>query len=283
MRGWRRERVTRVEAKPHSVSQADAPLLHLSCGYVGFSDGWQDLNRHKALTYAFTHADDGSVSLSAEAQGRSGVLALGFAKTPKGARTLAATALVDKFDDLREEFLRGWRSWGDKLKLPRPTAVLGDAGLFSAAVLKIHEDRSYPGAVVASLSVPWGNTTDTLGGYHLVWPRDAILSAFALLGAEQTTDVRRMLGHLMAVQTREGHWPQNYFPSGESFWTGIQLDEARLSSINSLPNCGNSGCRTCPAPLRWFEPLSDSSCELDLAVSRIAGKRIPASIPLPCP
>ena len=205
---------------------ADAPLLRLSCGYVGFSDGWQDLNQHKALTYAFTHADDGTVSLSAEAQGRSGVLALGFAKTPKGARTLAATALVDKFDDLREEFLRGWRSWGDKLKLPRPTPVLGDAGLFSAAVLKIHEDRSYPGAVVASLSVPWGNTTDTLGGYHLVWPRDAILSAFALLGAEQTTDVRRMLGHLMAVQTPEGRWPQNYFPSGESFWTGIQLDEA---------------------------------------------------------
>jgi glucoamylase len=104
--------------------------------------------------------------------------------------------------------------------------VLGDAGLFSATVLKIHEDRSYPGAVVASLSVPWGNTTDTLGGYHLVWPRDATLSAFALLGASQINDVRRMLGHLMSVQTPEGRWPQNYFPSGKSFWTGIQLDEA---------------------------------------------------------
>jgi glucoamylase len=205
---------------------ADAPLLHLSCGYVGFSDGWQDLNQHGALSYAFTHADAGTVSLSGEAQGRRGVLALGFAETPKGAHTLARAALAESFESLREEFLRGWRSWGDKLKLPRPTEVLGDAGLFCATVLKIHEDRSYPGAVVASLSVPWGNTTDTLGGYHLVWPRDATLGAFALLGAAQITDASRMLGHLMAVQTPEGRWPQNYFPSGESFWTGTQLDEA---------------------------------------------------------
>jgi glucoamylase len=193
---------------------------------VGFSDGWQDLNQHGALSYAFTHADEGTVSLCGEAQGRSGVLALGFAETPKGAHTLARTALADSFEALRGEFLRGWRSWGDQLKLPRPTEVLGDAGLFCATVLKIHEDRSYPGAVVASLSVPWGNTTDTLGGYHLVWPRDATLSAFALLGAAQIADASRMLGHLMAVQTPEGRWPQNYFPSGESFWTGTQLDEA---------------------------------------------------------
>jgi glucoamylase len=205
---------------------ADAPLAHLSCGYVGFSDGWQDLNQHGSLSHAFTRADQGTVALSAEARGRRGVFALGFSKTPKGARTLAHTALADSFEDLREEFLHGWRSWGEKLQLPRPTPALGDAGLLCATVLKIHEDRSYPGAVVASLSVPWGNTTNTLGGYHLVWPRDATLSAFALLGAAQIPDVRHMLGHLMAVQTPEGRWPQNYFPSGESFWTGIQLDEA---------------------------------------------------------
>lgn len=45
---------------------ADAPLEHLSCGYVGFSDGWQDLNRYGSLTYDFTHANEGTVSLSAE-------------------------------------------------------------------------------------------------------------------------------------------------------------------------------------------------------------------------
>jgi len=205
---------------------ADPPLTHLSCGYVGASDGWQDLNRHGRLTYAFTSAEDGTVALTAQAPQAKGVLALGFAGSPSGAFTRARTALAASFDALREEFLQSWNDWGARLRLPRPDDVLGDAGLQSAAVLKIHEDRAYPGAVVASLSVPWGNSTDTLGGYHLVWPRDATLTAFALLAANQVVDARHMLAHLMATQSRDGRWPQNYFPSGEPFWIGVQLDEA---------------------------------------------------------
>jgi glucoamylase len=205
---------------------ASAPLLRLSCGYVGASDGWQDLNRHGELTYGFSIAENGTVALTAEATGESGVLALGFAGSPSGAFTRARTALEAPFDVLREEFLQGWNEWGARLRLPRPDDTLGDAGLQSAAVLKIHEDRAYPGAVVASLSVPWGNSTDNLGGYHLVWPRDATLTAFALLAANQLFDARHMLAHLTACQRRDGRWPQNYFPSGEPFWVGVQLDEA---------------------------------------------------------
>jgi glucoamylase len=205
---------------------ADAALLKPSCGYVGASDGWQDLNRHGRLTYGFTSAENGTVALSAEAAGRSGVLALGFAGSAVGASTRARTALAAPFDALREEFLRDWNDWGARLRLPRPDDTLGDAGLLSAVVLKIHEDRAYPGAVVASLSVPWGNSTDTLGGYHLVWPRDATLTAFALLAANQLIDARHILAHLTATQARDGRWPQNYFPSGEPFWVGVQLDEA---------------------------------------------------------
>ncbi len=205
---------------------ADAGLRMLSCGYVGASDGWQDLNRHGRLTYRFSSADNGTVALSGEAAARSGVLALGFSYGAFGAFTRARTALAAPFDALRADFLQHWRDWGARLQLPQPDDALGDAGLLSAAVLKIHEDRAYPGAVVASLSVPWGNSTDTLGGYHLVWPRDATLTAFALLAANQIIDARHILAHLTATQRRDGHWPQNYFPSGEPFWVGIQLDEA---------------------------------------------------------
>jgi glucoamylase len=205
---------------------ADPPLIKVSCGYVGASDGWQDLDRHGHLTYAFTSAENGTVALSAEAPATSGVLALGFAGSASGAITRARTALAAPFDALREEFLQDWNDWGARLRLPRPDDILGDAGLQSAAVLKIHEDRAYPGAVVASLSVPWGNSTDTLGGYHLVWPRDATLTAFALLAAHQLSDARHILAHLSATQRRDGRWPQNYFPSGEPFWVGVQLDEA---------------------------------------------------------
>jgi glucoamylase len=205
---------------------ANAPLQHLSAGYVGFSDGWQDLHQHGALSFDFDSASHGTVALSGEAQGSSGVLALAFAETWRGAHTLVRTALAEGFDAVRSEFLQRWESWGGKLNLPRPDDRLGDAGLLSAAVLKVHEDRTYPGAVVASLSVPWGNTSDTLGGYHLVWPRDATLTAFAFLAADQLSDARRILSHLIATQMADGRWAQNYFPTGEPFWTGVQLDEA---------------------------------------------------------
>jgi glucoamylase len=204
---------------------ADPALQKLSCGYVGVSDGWQDLDRHGALTYGFTSAEDGTVAIAAETSAQCGLLALGFADNPSGACTRARTALAVPFDALRAEFLQGWSEWGARLQLPRPDATLADAALLSAAVLKIHEDRAYLGAVVASLSVPWGNSTDSLGGYHLVWPRDATLTAFALLAANQTLDARHILAHLTATQRRDGSWPQNFFPNGEPFWVGIQLDE----------------------------------------------------------
>src|SRR6202034_3755990 len=116
--------------------------------------------------------------------------------------------------------------WGLRLQLPRPDERLGDAGLLSAVVLKVHEDRTYPGAVVASLSIPWGSTTDTLGGYHLVWPRDAALAAFALLAVHQTQEASRVLAGFISTQRGDGHWSQNYYPNGIAFWTGVQLDEA---------------------------------------------------------
>lgn len=205
---------------------ANAPLGSLSAGYVGFSDGWQDLHGNGRLTHEFSNASRGTVALSGEAQGQNGVLALAFAEGWRGAHTLVRTALAEGFDAIRHEFLQRWDHWGSHLKLPRPDARLGDAAVLSAVVLKVHEDRTYPGAVVASMSVPWGNTTDTLGGYHLVWPRDATLTAFAFLAANQLRDARSILSHLIATQLSDGRWAQNYFPSGEPFWNGVQLDEA---------------------------------------------------------
>ena len=40
-------------------------------------------------------------------------------------------------------------------------------------LLLAHEDKTYPGALIASLSIPWGESRgdDDIGGYHLVWTR----------------------------------------------------------------------------------------------------------------
>jgi glucoamylase len=267
---------------------ADPPLRQLSCGFVGASDGWQDLNTHGRLTYEFDHAAAGTVALTGVAPEAQGVLVLAFSSDARGARTLARSALTDGFDVLRAEFLQAWSAWGAQLRLPRPNDVLGEAALLSATVLKIHEDRTFPGAVVASLSVPWGSSTDSLGGYHLVWPRDATLTAFALLAANQRADARHILGHLMASQQPDGHWPQNYFPSGTAFWTGLQLDEtafpvllaAKLRELGDgeLPGVGAMVraavgyiARTGPASEqdRWEENPGVSAFTLAVAISAL--------------
>jgi glucoamylase len=205
---------------------ADVPMGDLSVGYVGASDGWQDLAQHNRFTFAFARASYGNVAMSASLGQPQGVIAVGFAPRAAGARTLAVSALAQGYETVRAEFLAHWERWGGKCSLPAPDADLGEEALTCATVLKTHEDRMFPGAVVASMSTPWGNHTNTLGGYHLVWPRDATLAAFALLAASEADDARRMLAHMIASQQPDGRWPQNYFPDGEPFWTGIQLDEA---------------------------------------------------------
>lgn len=205
---------------------ADAQMSDLSVGYVGASDGWQDLAKHGRFTYGFTSASKGNVAMSASFADRTGVIAVAFAPEPAGARTLAVSALAQDYDLVRDKFLQSWEAWSTRLDLPASDPELLELAQVSATVLKAHEDRMYPGAIVASLSTPWGSETNTLGGYHLVWPRDATMAAFALLGAGDVEGAQHILAHLIAVQQPDGLWPQNYFPDGKPFWTGIQLDEA---------------------------------------------------------
>src|SRR5690348_6151911 len=42
------------------------PWLRRSVGFVGTSDGWQDLRAHKQMTWAYTRAENGNVALTAE-------------------------------------------------------------------------------------------------------------------------------------------------------------------------------------------------------------------------
>jgi glucoamylase len=205
---------------------ADVPLLCGSAGFVGASDGWHDLSRHGDLAWSFERADRGTVALSSKFEAKKGTLALGFANTFEGARSLGRSSLAEGIASACATFRERWEAWGKNLRLPNVSEPLAKEALLSAAVLKVHEDRAYPGALVASLSIPWGNSTDTLGGYHLVWPRDATLAAFALLAVHQTREAARVLAGFIATQLPDGHWSQNYYPNGIAFWTGVQLDEA---------------------------------------------------------
>ena len=101
---------------------------------------------------------------------------------------------------------------------------------FSAAVLRVHESKSFRGGVIASLSIPWGfdKGDDDLGGYHLVWPRDLVETAGGFLAVGAHDDARRVLRFLRVTQDADGHWCQNMWLDGSPYWNGIQMDETAL-------------------------------------------------------
>ncbi len=107
-----------------------------------------------------------------------------------------------------------------------PDSVI-DLYRVSAAVLAIHEDKRASGAVIASLSIPWGHTKSDheLGGYPLVWPRDLVNSAGALIALGHNVLARRTLRYLMSTQEEDGRWAQNLWLDGTPYWNGVQMDE----------------------------------------------------------
>jgi glucoamylase len=202
-----------------------------SCGFVGVSDGWQQLKAHKQLTDCYTEARDGNIALTAQVDlercDGHFVLALGFGPTPPEAAQGVRAALLRDFDVVRKSFVDGWTQFHEANDARAGMDAAADEYRFGVAILRTHEDKSHPGGTIASLSIPWGNTKGDhdIGGYHLVWPRDLVESAGALLAAGDVDGAAHALHYLMVTQDADGHWSQNMWLDGRAFWTGKQLDE----------------------------------------------------------
>ncbi len=214
--------------------QHDA-LGRASAGYVGVSDGWQDFAHNEAMVWNYDTAGPGNVALTAELARRA-ILALGFGSSKESAATLAISALIQPFESVWQHQAECWQAWhADRTRtcaLPQGlTAELADVFQTSAMVLHTHQDKTYPGGMVASLSVPWGSTKDDLGGYHLVWPRDLVESAGGLLALGAEDEARNILRYLIATQQADGRWFQNQWLGGKPYWSGVQLDEAGFAVL----------------------------------------------------
>ena len=207
-------------------------LSRLQVGLLGQSDAWTDLNQNKTLTHENPEAGPGVLTL-AGALKNEGTLAIGFSSSASAAATLAASALVEPFERSWQESRKSWENWQSSFRIEettppefRPTMAR------SILVLKCHQDRAFPGAMVASLSVPWGESLTALeghstgAGYHLVWPRDLVESAMSFFILGQPAEALRVLSYLIATQQPDGHWFQNQWLGGRPYWEGIQLDEA---------------------------------------------------------
>ncbi len=211
------------------------PWLKRSVGYVGLSDGWQDLATHKTMSWEYARAENGNIGLTARFglldKEDSCVLAIGFGKDADGAARNAIGSLRDGFDKAKNDYIAGWQEW-IKTHSGGITARHGaeDLTTKSLAVLRTHESKESRGAFIASLSIPWGFSKGDkdLGGYHLVWSRDMVETAGGLLASGAHEDVRRVLSYLQATQQADGHWAQNMWLDGSPYWNGIQMDETAL-------------------------------------------------------
>jgi glucoamylase len=213
---------------------SSAPWLARSAGFVGASDGWQELHANKRLLRTYMRAESGNVALTGEidlgASDGTFVLALGFGPTAMEAGQHALISLLEDFDETQTEYIRAWKAWHARLKGGVPAEARTPLYHISAAVMRTHESKRVEGGIIASLSIPWGfsKPDDDLGGYHLAWPRDLveIAGGFIAMGAHE--HVRRVLRYLQVTQEPDGHWSQNMWLDGRPYWQGIQMDETAL-------------------------------------------------------
>ncbi len=199
-----------------------------SVGIVGTSDLWQDFARHGRMTWNYAQTPPGEVALAAELPAKC-TLALGLGTSREAAATLAWCALAQGFDAAWNTQCAMWIDWQKTCKWPSKLDKLPAPAMkllqISASVLKVHQDHTYPGAAVASMSIPWGEFSQSVGGYHLVWSRDLVETAGALLAMDDLRSAREILCYLIATQQDSGHWLQNQWLGGKAYWQGIQLDE----------------------------------------------------------
>ena len=250
-----------AQRKGSSLALAcSVPWLKRSVGYVGSSDGWQDLKAHKQMTWDYTLAENGNVAMTAEidlsqSQGKF-ELALGFGKDPEEAARNAASSLAEGFEKAKACYIAGWQESLEKhSSLKTGKAGAQDLSRKSLAVLRTHESKTAPGGIIASLSIPWGAShgDQDLGGYHLVWSRDMVETAGALLAVGAHEDARRVLDYLLATQLPDGHWPQNMWLDGSPYWDGIQMDETALPIL--LVDLAHRGKALADADLSRFWPM----------------------------
>jgi glucoamylase len=208
---------------------ATVPFTEASCGYVGVNDGWTDLADNYRLDWQYEEALDGNIALTGGldlSHGTEFTVGVAFGTTQHDALSTLGQSLNIPFERTREVFTHQWEQTSKRFSLASKS---NNAKLYERSVnlLLAHEDKTYSGAMIASLSIPWGDqkSDEELGGYHLVWTRDLVKSVTGLLAAGDTSTPLRSLIYLAVSQREDGGFYQNFWIDGRPYWTGIQLDE----------------------------------------------------------
>jgi glucan 1,4-alpha-glucosidase len=219
----------------------------VSSGFVGTpSDGLTQLDSAYALMPSRT-AMAGNVEQTAgvvRAPDDEFTLALGFGTTQSSSVATAGATLGTPLAQLMDQYASGWRDYDDGLRrpsdnLPGLTPAQQAAAIreyyVSANVVKASEDKTFPGAIVASMASPWGQAVSAgdpantyFGSYREVFSRDLYEAWTALFTDGDLATARAATRFLLErQQLPDGSLPRNSLVNGklapDSFNT--QLDE----------------------------------------------------------
>jgi glucoamylase len=233
---------------------ASCGFTRVSCGFVGSSDGWRDVMDNYRMDWEFGSARNGNVAVLGELNlncagsdgSRTFMLAIGIGEGHHTALQKTMSALATQFEQHRERFITQWHRVANPEWLAAKSQDGGKLMRASHNVLLAHEDKTFSGAFVASASIPWGQakSDEDLGGYHLVWTRDMVQTASAMLACGRAETALRALVYLACTQKPDGGFAQNFWVDGRPYWSGLQLDEVgfpiilawRLWKANGLEN-----------------------------------------------
>jgi glucoamylase len=256
------EAVNRSYAVPTFMAlRAGTPSPAASVGYAGTaSDGLTELDATHTLSPAYQSAPDGHIIATEQltpGPGGEVTLALGFGRTQAQAVATAGASLDRPFGAAEQQYLTGWARYDRGLRRP-PLRLPGLPGLpggapgkpalagaalarhyyLSANVLKASEDKTFPGAIVASLASPWGQAVPAgvlaggkpvyFGSYREVFGRDLYEAFTGLLTDGDLATARAatlfLFGH---QQLPNGQMPRNSLVNGQAApdTGGNQLDE----------------------------------------------------------
>ena len=205
---------------------ASRPFLAASSGFADTpSDGLAQLDAHHRLVNQYRTASDGNVVQTAEVDSTPGqpfTLALGFGADATAAIGVARASASRPFGQIMGSYVSGWRAYDRTLRRPPASLPARTRAMYwlSANVIKADEDKTYPGAFVASPTDPWGQSvpaTTTHPGwtYREIFARDSYETFTGLLADGDVTSARAMVRFLFdRTQQADGSFPRNSLIDG---------------------------------------------------------------------
>lgn len=230
-----------------AIGGSGSPKFTRSVGFVSTTDTLSAALDGRV--YVDTGNQPGNVEILVElartedGQAR-GELLIGFGKNAASAKASMSATRERGAPVVLDEYRSGWRDYVNALdQLPRLAAVAEDGGALaymSAINLKIMEDKTHAGGLIASLSNPWGETASAIEpqtGYKAVWPRDFFQVASALVAMGDVETALAAYRYLPTIQVTDltpgndgvsGWFLQKTHVDGKLEWVAIQQDQTAM-------------------------------------------------------